>query len=176
MRGERDEVWRSAMEWVDGKKRVIAAHVRRYQAHTAYDVDDYLHQAYITAFETLGKVGSTGPRFEQFFWVNFKHACFRVSIGPNLQDLTKAMLVSGAQKTGDPADRQAAIELISHMSPREREVWELVLDGAHTRKEIARRFGLRAPHHVKMLKRRGLERVKKRVAEKRCEVLEALAG
>lgn len=170
-----DEIWRAAIEWVDAKRRIIAAHVRRYQIHTAYETDDYLHQAYITAYETLKKLGSTGKRFEQHFWVTFKHDCFKVSIGPDIKDLTKALQVSGAPKTGDPADHAAARQLLEHMSPREREVWELILDGAFTRKEIARRHGFRAVQHVKKLKRKGLERVKRHVAGQEREDLEAAA-
>ena len=166
----RDKTWEVAIEWVDSKRRVIAAHVRRYQVHTSYDLDDYVQQAYLTAYDTLTKLGSTGKKFEQHFWVTFKHDCFKVSISPDIKGLTNAMLVSGAQKTGDPAPLAAARRLVKQMSPRERDVWELVLDGAYTSKEIRDVFGFSSHHHVKKLKRNGLERVRRSTAGIKPEV------
>lgn len=173
-RPREEAVWKAAMEWVDGKRRVIVAHVRRYQVHTAYDHEDFVHQAYITAFETLSKIGATGRRFEQHFWMNFKHACFKVSIGPSPDKLQKADLVSGAQSSGDPSGQEAARQALGFMTKRERQVWKLVLDGAFTQKEIARRFGLRAQQRVKILKRKGMERARRVMAGEERELAEAV--
>jgi len=152
-----EEMWNSAINWVDEHRSMIASVSKRYQVYTAYDIEDYLSQAYLVAYETLIEVGGYGKKFEQFFWVRFKGHAFKVSMNP---------IPPEEIKPSQDVDRAVIKKMLDIMTQKEREVWECYLGGSTTKGQVAGELGKKSRHRVKMLKRRGFQRVA-RSAERR---------
>ncbi|MDH5542037.1 MAG: hypothetical protein OEY64_03635 [Nitrospinota bacterium] len=156
-------MWDAAISWVDERRSMIASVSKRYQVYTAYDIEDYLSQAYLIAYETLMEIGGPGKKFEQFFWVRFKGHAFKVSMNP---------IPPEEIKPSQDIDKDVIKKMLDIMTQKEREVWECYLGGSTTKGQVAGELGKKSQHRVKMLKRRGFQRVA-RSAERR-ELLESI--
>ena len=153
--------WEAIVSWVDSRRDRITGWARFRMGMSAYDVEDFIQQAYISAYEamTSGEVEKNPALFERYFWGVFKNQCRGMLTGPRLLGD-----VEPASKTPRPVtirDDRLRISL-EIMTPREKDVWMRLLDasnGTPTLSEIAVDLGC-SRQCVQQLRDAGLRRVR----------------
>ena len=83
--------WRQALAFVSspGRKAAIVRYARRFMVFSPYDVQDYLCEAHLAAFEAM-KVclrKNEPERYEGYFWTLVKSAFAAMSTNPSQRDI-----------------------------------------------------------------------------------------
>ena|ERR1039457_163731 len=77
--------WSESVHWVDNRyKWFICNHVKKYSSFTPYDLDDFIQEAYIAAYDASQKFPVGSPSFCTTFWNNYKNiAKLSLATNPN---------------------------------------------------------------------------------------------
>jgi len=153
--------WEAIVPWVDSRRDRITGWARLRMGMSAYDVEDFIQQAYISAYEamTSREVEKNPALFERYFWGVFKNQCRGMLTGPRLSENVEPASKSSPPVTARDDGLKNSLEI---MTPREKDVWTRLLDsgnGTPTLSEIALDLGC-SRQCVQQLRDAGLRRVR----------------
>lgn len=118
------EAWALALEWVNDNNRKICGYVsKRYLLrYSAYEMQDFLSEAYLLAYDTLMSCGETP--FEAYFWMSFRNRCKTLANKPHEARLKGNLLnVCAEVDEGFPYDEAALAQYLSILTPKQREAF-----------------------------------------------------
>lgn len=157
--------------WLEENIYKIKGHARRYLASSPYELEEFIQTAYEVA---LSIEQHDEYVFEQTFWLNYKKSCRNmlynkgdkriqcvheeyIEFGSQEKKATNISVLPNYIEEDNQEDKDVLVKkVLAVMTDKEREVWELLLDGWNL-KEISRRLNKSKTAVIK-LKTAGLNR------------------
>jgi hypothetical protein len=78
-------LWQQAYELVEAKKRTITGYARRFLPYSSYSLDEFIQQAYESAYRAFDKCLEKGEsdKYEGYFWKQYLKDCYKMANIPS---------------------------------------------------------------------------------------------
>ncbi len=124
------ECWQLAMSWVDEHRRKICGYVHNHHLlyYSAYEVQDFVSEAYLVAYEAV----SCKAPFEACFWVLFKNRCKTAMANkPHGSRERPDVNITSEADEEFPHSLDEISELLDYLTPCQKEIIELIAEAGH---------------------------------------------
>lgn len=107
-----EALWSRAYEFVEAAKQKIAGYARRFLPYSSYSHDEFIQQAYESAYHALEKCIEKGKpdKYEGYFWMQYLKDCYKMANIPSRKKFYEECIKSSIN---DPA---LAEEILKELS------------------------------------------------------------
>jgi len=80
-----EHLWQQAYDFVETEKKKIAGYARRFLPYSSYSLDEFIQQAYVSAYRAFEECLKKGEsvKYKGYFWRQYLKDCFKMANIPS---------------------------------------------------------------------------------------------